>query len=246
MYHFNAGQIIETPLPAGTGTITGISMVSPTEGWAVDATNDQGHAQILHYAQGAWSVAVTMTDNSTFTSITMVSATEGWATGPGEGVDNLWHYTGGHWRRVAVNDPNQTDITRISMVSATEGWAMGIYTPPHQSGDQYQRTGGAIWHYTNGQWRVVQRYTDDPLQSIRMCAIQALAANDVWVCEQDSTGLHFLHLANGAWQTLIAPQSDGVNDMVMVSSTEGWAVGYAGQILHYTNGAWRTYPTLGQ
>lgn len=249
MLHYSGGGWTQVSLPPDAGPIAGIAMVSPTEGWAVGTTTaDHGHAQILHYSQGAWSVALTGADNTSFTSIAMVSPTEGWAAGPRQPDGYLWHYTQGTWKQMMLNDPNHADLEYLSMLSPDDGWGIGGYlTAQQQKDEELPHQAGALWHYTGGQWQVVEQYQDAPdTHYVALLALQAAAPGDVWVSESDGgSGPHFLHEINGAWQKVAAPilQGSTITSIAMVSANEGWAVGTAGEILHYLNGNWIAYPT---
>jgi hypothetical protein len=130
------------------------------------------------------------------------------------------------------------------MVSPTEGWGIGALPLPQRQSGQAVAQGGAIWHYANGQWKVVERIVNDPYPYIDLRAIQAVAVGDVWVSVTTlSSGSRLTHLFNGVWQDVSAPIRDGLLSIAMPSPTEGWGVGFAGQILHYQNGVWTDYPT---
>jgi hypothetical protein len=241
MLHLSGGQWTRVPLPAGVGPIQSLSMVTPLAGWAVDdASYTDGHAHFLHYNQNVWSVAQVAPDDPSLLSVQMVSPDEGWAAGQSQAV---WHYLGGTWQRVSLNDPQGATLQYISMLSADEGWGIGVQPLPTNKSDQAPRQGGAIWHYSGVQWRVVQRVLPDtPGQPLTFPAIQAVATGDVWVSQREG-GRRFLHLVNGAWQQVSAPIRDGIISIAMTSPNEGWATGYAGQILHYLNGDWVDYRT---
>jgi hypothetical protein len=243
MLHGTGGHWTPVSLPPGVGPIQSLAMISPSEGWAVSSASASGHAQILHYSQGSWTAAMPVPDGSFLFSLSMVSPTEGWAAGTDASTDAIWHYTQGTWQREALNDPEHANLEYVSMLSPDEGWGIGGYPLPHQPTDQYARQGGAIWHYTGGQWQVVERYADDPLQAIHLSAIQAFAPSDVWVAEGDGTGKRFLHGVDGVWQKVAAPIRDDIHSIALISPSEGWAVGDAGQILHYVDGNWTDYPT---
>lgn len=49
--------------------------------------------------------------------------------------------------------------------------------------------------------------------------------------------------ASGRWVLAQSPTTHGLNDVAMVSATEGWAVGRNGTILHYQNGEWKQHPS---
>ena len=246
MAHFIGGHVIPVALPDSVGQIESLSMVSPTEGWAVDSRSfPHGNSQILHYSQGVWSVALTLPGNTMLISIDMVSADEGWAAGIGETSGSLWHYAQGSWQQVPFYDPQHADIEQISMLSSDEGWGIGGFVLPHQPPDQYERTAGAIWHYSGGAWQVVKRYIEDPsqLQVTQLTAVQAVGPGEVWVSISDSSGKRFAHGVNGNWLMASAAIRDGITSIAMLSPSDGWAVGYAGQIMQCRDGAWYDYPT---
>ncbi|HEX9036562.1 MAG TPA: hypothetical protein VF808_06175 [Ktedonobacterales bacterium] len=241
MLHGVNGQWAAVTLPAGTGKITGMAMVSADEGWAVAASTSAGPSRILHYTQGAWNVQFTMPDASELLSVSMTSASDGWAAGIGMGHGALWHYSGGTWTRVLLNDPQGADLESVVMLSATEGWGAGLLPLPYKSDDQAQATGVAVWRYTNGQWQVVKR--DTSARFIHLGGMQAEPTGGVWVSETSESGKGFLHFASGSWQTVAAPIRDGVTSLAFTGVNSGWAVGAAGQILRYANDSWTDYPT---
>jgi hypothetical protein len=174
-------------------------------------------------------------------SVSMDSASDGWAAGIGLGHGALWHYSGGTWTRVLLNDPQGADLEGVVMVSATEGWGTGIIPLPMKPGDQAQPTGIAVWRYVNGQWQVVKR--DASARFIHLGAMQAVSGNEVWVSKTWESGHGFLHFVNGSWQPVSAPIRDNIASIAMTSATSGWAVGASGQIMRYATGAWTDYPT---
>lgn len=249
MLHISNGQALPVALPDGVGAIEDLAMVSPTDGWAVTAPSTQQNTQILHYSQGVWAVALTVPDNNAnLLSIDMVSSDEGWAAGIGTGSGALWHYTQGKWLRIPLNDPQQADIEHISMLSATEGWGIGEIGLPHQPNDQYNRVGGAIWHYSNGAWQVAKRVIEDPSQPqlTILSVIQTVAPGEIWVSQfqPDLNSKVFIHSVNGTWQEVRAAIRDGITSIAMLTPSDGWAVGAAGQIMQCRSGVWFDYPTL--
>ena len=50
------------------------------------------------------------------------------------------------------------------------------------------------------------------------------------------------HYVNGAWEVLEPPPpGHGLNSLIMLSPTEGWAVGRMGTFLHFQDGDWFEY-----
>ncbi len=129
--------------------VTGIQMLSPTEGWAA------GTFGILHYTGGTWE-RVERPVAKPLHAIAMISPTEGWIGGSFQNVAPtpalLLHYSGGKWETVdtgVVQGGNQqdsqtpvlgADLYAIQMVSPTEGWAVGaLDTIAHLQGGAWAR-----------------------------------------------------------------------------------------------------------
>lgn len=47
--------------------------------------------------------------------------------------------------------------------------------------------------------------------------------------------------AAGSWQIVTSPTTKELYSLFMISSSEGWAVGLNGVILHYSGGSWSLY-----
>lgn len=210
--HTHTGQGGVTPVPGSQSWLEDISMVSPTEGWAVGYTispsGDSAQKDpvvLMHYQDGVWTPVETSL-HGRFTSISMDSATDGWAVGGSA----IIHYDGQSWKQVSLHTSLQME--RIQMVSKTEGWIVGS-----------DLTDG-ILHYNGYAW------TAQPLPA---------------------------SLELGGQRTI------DLQDLSMVSATEGWASGEvneilslnpgqsmqapaAGVILHYTNGQWKVESTFDQ
>jgi photosystem II stability/assembly factor-like uncharacterized protein len=238
----------DSPLPPGTAQITDLAMISPDEVWAVAASHlPYAPSRVMRYnkAKGTWATVLAAQAGATFFSITMLSPDEGWVTGSGEpGAQTspmLWHYIMGTWQQVALDNPENADIEHISMLSPDEGWGIGSYPLPHQPQDQYARHGGAIWHYTSGQWQIVKNYSDGPMQLASMLGVQAVAPGEVWVLESDGIGGQLLHLSGGAWQMHPAPHDADLSGFAVGGPDEAWVVGDGGLILHYIGGHWLNY-----
>ncbi len=211
-------------------TLSSISMVSATEGWAVGSTLLPAYYHtivdgftfgiLLHYTGGKW----VQVDNTAilseqaqifgFSSVFMRSADDGWMIGSGS-VPNqpgqpllVLHYDGHAWTQ--ARDPlfASLDLQQVTEAPDGEVWITGIDTSkPGFDGDD----AAAIIHYDGSRW----------------------------TREQDT-------LAN-----------DRLMGLAMVSASEGWAVGYTpngtgphpagpqmGLIAHYQNGAWTTQRTV--
>jgi hypothetical protein len=158
------------------GVLTSVSMISPDLGWAVGGSRGAGGQDIiLHYVNGAWTIANTPTALSqrngepvtglakdipavllagqgepALLNVSMASATEGWAMG----LRSMLHYHEGTWISVAYpvlpsGSPSPVPVMNsVAMLSPTDGWAVG-------SPNGYTLgvgNNGVVLHYLNGSW----------------------------------------------------------------------------------------------
>ena len=100
VWHYNGSRWVQGSLPSTVNydaQLLGISMDSPTDGWAVGYGNGAKgiarYALYLHYTRGLWT-QVQGPGNNNVSGVTMLSANEGWAVGGG-GL--LLHYEDGAW-----------------------------------------------------------------------------------------------------------------------------------------------------
>ena len=71
-----------------------------------------------------------------------------------------------------------------------------------------------------------------------------VSAQEGWAVggDFDHTGT-LLHYQAGRWTLVPGAAPTHLNEVVMVSPNDGWAVGAQGTILHYTQGTWTTAPS---
>jgi photosystem II stability/assembly factor-like uncharacterized protein len=261
--HYTGGQWEQVGAPANAGRLSGIFMLSASDGWIV---GDQG--MILHYDGQNW-LQVQSPVKTALGCIFMLSSTDGWAAG-----NDILHYSNGAWSQVATS----TDfIYQIQMLSATEGWAVGPGHILHYSNGKWTPTfvrssgGGAhlktppnypvaqpqplsismlsssdgwavgfsqenVLHYQQGQWQIVQ----SPDAAVNLQAVAMVSASEGWAMGVDPASNHgvIYHYLNGQWTAVVSPTTQGMARIVMLSPDEGWAAGTGGTILHYAHGTW--------
>jgi hypothetical protein len=155
----------------------------------------------------------------------------------------VMHYTGGRW--IQAQASIRARITAIKMLSPTDGWAIG----------------NRVYHYDGTSWREIHMPVNTQFN-----AISAVSPSNIWivggstpVIPSDGRAV-ILHYDGNGWfpqPTPSVPYSFSLNDIAMVSATEGWAVGTAegvpdsqgnaaltGVILRYRNGVWQLANTL--
>lgn len=127
--------------PTETLTLTGISMVDATHGWAcgyTEISHTMGSSQgiIFRYDGTIWTEDdVTGTPPDYFYGISMVNATHGWACGSD---GKIFKYDGTDWEAETVTGAPTSAFRGISMVDATHGWACG--------------SNGKIFRYESWTW----------------------------------------------------------------------------------------------
>ncbi len=263
--------------------LSDMQMLSDTDGWAI-ASNTQLYnpGLILHYDGKSWTeqplpaiLGASTQDNKGFGGLAMISPTEGWVIGDWHGgspaqIGIILHYVHGQW---TIQDSiDNASISSISMLSATDGWAVGYTTadtPTNASGTPPPSNGQPpstitihplLLHYTRGKWVPVTNLLDGQFSTGALIAMAS--AKDGWMISSDPVVM--LHYNGQRWlpvPTPAMPKSSFlfITRLVMLSPTEGWAVGFnspaarpetvqghtiyfpegfAPLILHYHNGAW--------
>jgi hypothetical protein len=240
--------------PGTQGYLSGISMVTSNEGWAlgqVTKVDDTDHAldevAFYHYLNNTWKPVYVKT-NHTFEkggfngNISMVSPSEGWAA-----VNNfntystLFHYVNGTWMQVA----DAPETSKVKAISSTSVWALTSGVNSDQS---------AIVHFNGTSWQ------KQDLGADRIIDFTMLSDTQGWALVETAGQFKVLQYASGSWTQHSSLTGEDVQGFVMLSSSEGWAVGekltknFWGDtthvpqqqvIYHYTNGKWNEAQVLG-
>jgi hypothetical protein len=244
----NGGRLtVHPPLPANV-ELKSLTMVSPTEGWAVGNSTPHPNPHnadfldtepvMLHCLNGVWSVVPNPVQvrNYAFsvilTSVSMDSSTDGWAVGhsvlltaPGVVADGmtvgvLLHYTGGQWTVAADDLPYAP--TSVFMRAADDGWMVSGWN-------------GRVLHYDGQAW-IPMRV---PLFSALLpAAVTGVKGGDVWVAATDYSGSAgssgfdgdapevVLRYDGRTWTRESLPDPHvRITRLAMISPTAGWAVG---------------------
>lgn len=182
-----------------------VDMVSSSDGWAVGM---DGH--ISHYDGSSWTEHTSPTEFS-LTSISMYSASAGWAVGSN---GTVLYFDGSSWTQQGF--PSAAMIHSILAVGTDEAWALGEPSSP-------------VYHYDQGVWTSISTPSTLGLFSIDG------TANDWW-----AAGNELLHFDSGTFtvEPLPAtidcgPWTDTMKSLGYANSTNAWAGGYCGEILHF-------------
>lgn len=243
LYHWDGATWSKVPGTKAMSNMrsgwSGISMLSATDGWAVD------WGQIWHYTDGHWIDARNLIADGTgdfqLFGLTMVSANDGWAVGL-RGV--IMHYDGNVWKRVespvAARDPHQAvNLTAVSMVSSDEGWAVGTW-------DMDGHVRSVILHYVGGRWTITDDNVNADLKTLAMVSpSEGWASSPIsgqsMIVGNVTTGVSglaaVLHYHAGRWTVVNIPGNEAIDQISMVSPEEGWGLTFSA-LLHYHDGVW--------
>ncbi|HLZ22465.1 MAG TPA: zf-HC2 domain-containing protein [Ktedonobacterales bacterium] len=162
-------------------SFTGISMVSPDEGWMVGSTST------ITYATATQSV----------TNHTVLAS-----AGEDHSAALLYHYLNGKWTSYTISPaiPGISHLTSISMDSPTDGWAVGTW----YDGPAFQVSAlrGLLLHYDGTTWRQMASPVNDPLGGVYM-----LSATNGWALTEGPGDLapKILHYDGAAWRVQALP-----------------------------------------
>jgi hypothetical protein len=171
---------------------------------------------ISHWNGSTWQT--TYSQHKYLYSVDMLNTTDGWAVGdiynPTNPLPAIIRWDGSNW-----NDqihPTVRGLVDISALDSNNAWAVGGDTNYICT---LQRWNGSSW----------TSYTC-PDGVVGLSAISMVSANDVWAVG----GYDIIHWDGSAWTQISYTPSYYLRDIDMISSTEGWAVGDNGIILHYS------------
>ncbi len=117
--------------------------------------------------------------------------------------------------------PNDVIVTALDMVNSTDGWAVGSH--------------GRLLHWNGTNWTGVASPTYMSLVSVDM-----ISSNEGYAVAHQMTspsGKSIIRWDGTSWKTMTTPLGY-FNDIDMISSTDGWAVGSDGAIIHWNGNKW--------
>ena len=243
-----AWQLVDSP--GGSGYLTGISVLSQHDIWAVGAspvtaftssgaigsTNSQ--PLIQHWNGTGWRVVPgpTLSTPSTLTAVAAVSTNDVWAVGASNyttltlelSKSLIVHRDGARWNIVPGPDLGgmYSVLTDVTALSANDVWAVGSMTSPNS--DQWQTL---IVHWNGQQWSLVSSPSPGHMQALT--GISAVSASDIWAVGwtvgPQVRGL-IVHW-NGQQWSVIPGANPGTLDssltgITALSANNAWAVGY--------------------
>ena len=125
--------------------------------------------------------------------------------------------------------PQPGELVAVATLSPTDVWAVG-----DAAGE------ALIEHWDGGEWSVVPSFT--PGDSSVLLGISALSATDIWAVGAWDQGLkhHGLieHWDGFEWRPVATDSPQDLNDVDLLSPTEGWVVGGGPYLAHWDGVHW--------
>lgn len=170
---------------------------------------------ILHFDGAGWSYMALPENVLGLTGVWGSSPRDVFAVG-----DGILHYDGVSWSRMAT--PDQVGANAVWGSSATDVYAVG--------------SGGVVLHYDGARWTRVRDAPEDVEESL----------TDIWGTPDGdffAVGSRVLRLSGGVWSEMQTPPVGMLLGVWGTSSTDVFAVGVGGAIIHYDGSAWRRMNT---
>jgi len=249
IFYYNGTEWTEETSPTAY-TINDVKIISQTDIWAVGS-------DIYHYDGINWSVAY---DASTCYSIEEISANNIWVGGSS---GNFFHYDGNSWSLTDVTSFNIRDLYFIDANNGWAvdsngkvfyyngvGWSLqhdvGIsecnaiiafgssdiwlngFDANSSGNNQYPHT--LIYHWNGVEWDSKLVTAANQSSYVYKGTIAGSSSSDIWFGLR--TG-EIWHWDGNGMRRPNSPTSNDIHDMIMTSSTDGWAVGDNGVVLRY-------------
>ncbi len=232
--------------PGTQGLLADVSMVSPTEGWALaqvtktpDGKSTPKTVTFYHYQNGLWTPEMVNLSNDAATLLgtggvggfngvlSMDSATDGWAMARNFNRGSvLFHFSAGKWQEVQQGAPGG-NLAGIQAISAHSVW---VFNDPFSSGSP------AIFHFDGASW-TQQTINANIGAHGQILALRMVSDSQGWALmkpSQDYGDPNYTVLkytGNNTWtthSTLNAGNLGEISGLAMVSADDGWAIGQRG------------------
>ena len=228
-----------------------VEMINSTEGWAV---GNQG--VILRWDGIQWTQVNTPTRDN-FNDLIMITSSNGWAVGDSGAI---LHWDGNEWS--VMEGPAGCELVNFYSIDAIDSSSIWIgsnggnvyqwdgigwneYSVEYTIWDLLTISSTNIWaggpniilHWNGIEWVIVYEIINDGISSISM-----ITENDIWF-----SGGFLYHWNGSSIKKEFVPTEIGfLNSIDMVSTSDGWAVGSGGAIVHYSEGisGWEKVTTI--
>jgi hypothetical protein len=234
------------PSPTGSNFLSGISVGSANDIWAVGRTMDQwrSYALTLHYDGSTWTTVPSPTNEGLrLEDVVTLGPNDAWAVGWIGNPSYLdtqsvaMHWNGTAWSIVPTPQPGGTtwpdELFAVDAAAPDDVWATGVYW-----GDRAIEH-SVILHWDGTSWRISRTGHPTPSSAAPvgspcdtyggLTGITVVSATDVWAVGDATT----CHYDGRFWTEIPSPQPRGeyneigypLQDVSAASPSDIWAVG---------------------
>jgi hypothetical protein len=257
LLQFVHGHWYRVHAPAGLSgslRLEAISMLSPTEGWAVGGSlyppsvDALPMGYLLHYHNGSWRVD-TVVQNARLTGLAVLSSVNGWAVGDFNSVTGeaeVLHFDGNMWQPVSDGMLRGLTLTAVGGASTGDTWVAGIREVGVTGPDGLSAP--IVLHFDGARWTQQPIRTDGSSRGLSIADLAMASSTDGWAVgtvaattgaggdrmPPQSPSAVVLRFEAGIWTQVaryVAPSRALQFALYAVSVTaggEGWAVGTSG------------------
>lgn len=216
------------------GYLTGIDMISDTNGWAIAGING-----IMYWDGKIWEkyTSADLSKTTPLLDIDFVNKNSGWIVGCD--IDNedassvLLYWNGTRWEKISLRDFLGRDIfclTAVNAISESDVWIVGK--------DKYPKT--ILLHWDGSKWGEIS----PPDDMLSPHTISATENNDVWVSSTSTADSEIILHWNGEyWTQFELPIAHSVvfaqrtSALLAISPNDVWAGGK--QLFHWDGKNWK-------
>lgn len=222
---WSPASIPTSPLLTG-GALQSVHMTSPTFGWIV-GDSVPGSFRIFKFDGAGWlGQPDPISAPLDLLSVYGISATDAWAVGEG---DTIIHWNGASWTGPMVAPTTGIDYRSVWMVSATDGWIAGT--------ESSLTSEGILLRWNGAAWSIQRSWVNVDLNTVFMLpgGVAGGSAGDAET---------IIRWTGTEWLAQTSPSFTTFNDLWMIASNDGWAVGDFGRIFRWDGRHWFHYETL--
>jgi hypothetical protein len=197
-------KVFKSPIPKSGGDLSGVSMSSQTEGWAV-GTQDlgAGHetALIEAWSGVSWAIDTSLSGprHSSLSSVCQVpGSNEAWAVGSvNNDVPFVAHYNGSAWGQVATPPvPALATLSSVACVGPDDVWAVGS-----------SNHAPLIEHWDGSAWSTVVPGGNVKFGALQGVAVVPGSSSQLWAVGTKSTGPLFEQYTGSVWNEVGGPKA---------------------------------------
>jgi len=264
MLHWNGAKWSRVTSPkvlTVTGALSGITVVSATDAWAVGFTGTYAseHTLLLHWNGTVWKQVPSPSLAGGLSTVAATSADNAWAVGSTDSYRTLIErWNGTAWKRVPSPSPGSVaDLQGVAASSVGNAWAVGDTFSGGISGS----FDTLIERWNGTAWKRVPSPSPDASEGLAdfLGGVAVTSVGSAWAVGDASCGcgpgLSVIERWNGTvWKKVPSPSPGGgavLSSVTAVSVRTAWTVGETGSgdgptktlTLWWNGTAWKKVPS---